>query len=1091
MCLLYHGNKYSNSYVNSIVATFQQILCELSTRTVQDLGEIECISPKDTTRILRWNPKLPKALPTCIHHMVRSKVKEIPESEAVCAWDGSLTYSQLDQHSTTLAARLISAGVKVGDYIPFAFEKSMWAVVGTLAILKAGGAFVPLDPSHPKVRLGEILKSTNAKIVVTSTSLSHLFDKLDESLVVMFADTSGSVHEQQIVLPDVRPSDPVFVLFTSGSTGQPKGMIHEHGAICTYFITHGELMGYHGARVLQFSAYTFDAAILDIFTTLIFGGCVCVPSEQDRISNIIGVINEMKVDFALLTPSFANLMHPDNVPTLSRLCVAGESLTQEVVERWAHRVRLMNAYGPAEVGICFLMTVVGKTRAETIGYPLLNCSCWLVDPDDQDRLAPIGAVGELLVASPSLARGYLNNEAKTKSSFISGLAWAESVGLKDCTFFKTGDLLRYNTEALDGSCDFVRRKDNQIKLRGQRVEAGDIEYILAKLPGVAVSVVVQSKSGCFAGELVAVLQLSSSKAPRVSNKPISLDPRGFLDQDMVRCYLLKHLPGYMIPIAYLAVASMPFIPSGKIDRKGILTWVSSFETRPFMACGGIQSSYHMSVLDTQEVTAHALSKKVADLVSRKDEVRGLMLLGHDFNLLDAGVDSIQMIQLLLFLRTFGVQFPASKLWSTQMRIRDLAYLIDHGGLQSGDAKFDDVDCLQEYRLCQQELLKDLNTAQSVPNHTPVSNVFLTGASGFVGLRILQTLMTRSECQVFALVRCKSPSEGKTRLISRAQKQGWWSESCENRIHVWPGDLSAPNLGLSDPHLASLSGRGDPNIHAIVHNGARVHYTLPFDALKPANIAPTLALLALLSRGPSISTFLYHSGGTAPSAHNNIPTLAERAAHADRANGYGQTKFVAEALVQHCMAHPALAAKRIHVVKPGYIIGAAGGDEPNTTDFLWRLVAACVEVGGYDRSHARRWIFVSDVEAVAGRIGGLVFARPGEGGNGTENLLEGLRVEELWGLLRGEFGYVVEGLSGTEWRGRLERAVLGRGEEHGLFPFVHKVRTEALGLGEEMGDDDELRDGEGGGKVWGAVRWNVERLVAEGFFPPPPKTCVGE
>ena len=197
-----------------------------------------------------------------------------------------------------------------------------------------------------------------------------------------------------------------------------------------------------------------------------------MPSEEDRISNITGATNEMKVAFALLTPSFATLIAPGGVPSQRNLCVAGKSLTQEVIDRWACKVRLMNAYGPAEVAICFLMDVGSDTRAETIGYPLPNCSCWLVDSDNQERLVLIDAVGELVVTGPSLAREYLNDEARTKASFFTGLAWADSVGLKDRTLFKTVDLLRYKADAVDGSCDVVRRKDTQIKLHGQRIEAG-------------------------------------------------------------------------------------------------------------------------------------------------------------------------------------------------------------------------------------------------------------------------------------------------------------------------------------------------------------------------------------------------------------------------------------------------------------------------------------------------------------------------------------------------------------------------------------------------------------------------------------------
>ena len=1081
--LLYDSGKFTRQYASVIAETTRHVLHQLSLGSTQRLRDIVCLSANSKTNILKWNPTLPKGLPTCVHQMVTSKSKEVPDREAVCAWDGSLTYAQLDQFSSNLAARLVTAGVEVGHYIPFAFEKSMWAVVAALAILKAGGAFVPLDPSHPKARLVEILKSTDAKLVVTSNSLVHLFNGLDKRVVSVSIEAIDSTLERNVVLPFVRPSDPVFALFTSGSTGQPKGMVHTHGAICMYFRTHGDLMGYHNSRVFQFSAYTFDAAILDIFTTLLFGGCVCVPSEEDRISNITGVINKMKVDFALLTPSFASLMTPKDVPSLRTLCVAGESLSQGVIDRWVGEVRLMNAYGPAEVGICFLKDVDRDTRPETIGYPLLNCSCWLVNPDDQDRLVPVGAVGELVVAGPSLAKEYLNDEARTKSSFITGLAWAGSVGLKDRTFFKTGDLLRYNVNTMDGSCDFVRRKDNQIKLHGQRIEAGDVECRLVKLPGVAVAVVVQPKLGCFAGELVAVLQMSRSKAPRLSNKAVSLDTRSRMDQKMVRWHLEKHLPTYMVPMTYLVIVSVPVNQSGKTDRKAILTWVSSFETRPFIASASYQSESKLSPLGTHEKIAHTLSQKVAELVAIKDEVRGLMLLGHDFNLLEAGVNSIQMIQLLMFLRTFGIHCPVNKLWSSRTRLRDLAYMIEYGSSDVDSAASDDVYCLSEYHIYEQGILKDLKPCEPISQDVPVKNILLTGASGFLGLRILQNLLTRSSCHVFALFRCRSPSEGLSRLIDNAIRQCWWSPSYVHRLHVWPCDITKPDFSLTQPNLDTLYGlnlAGGPTIHAIVHNAAQIHYNLTFDALIASNIIPTISFLQIAARVPNISNFVYISGGTNPSFEET--SLAEQAQRADCTNGYGQTKFVAEALVRRCMNHAAFAVKWVSVAKPGYIISGVDGDEPNKDDFLWRLIAACLEMKSFNQSEAQKWLFVSDVDYVAGQVSDL--AIPSGQRNVNLNILQGMMFEELWELLRKDFGYHLEGLPEDKWRWKLESSIIEKGEGHVMFPFAHKLRASTLSIGEEI-RNEEHADFE---HVKEAMRWNVRRLVEVGFFPPPALSC---
>lgn len=1009
--------------------------------------------------------------------MVGSKAKEIPDREAVCAWDGSLAYWQLDQLSSNFAAILIRIGVQVGDYIPFAFEKSLWTVVATLAILKVGGAFVPLDPSHPKSRLEEIIKCTGAKVVVTSKSLSHILDGLDKHIVVLSTETCSSTRERDVALPCVRPSNPVFVLFTSGSTGQPKGMVHEHGAICTYLITHGELMGYLNARVLQFSAYTFDVAVLDIFTTLIFGGCVCIPSEEDRINNITQVINDMKVDFALLTPSFASLINPDDVPTLKSLCTAGESLNREIIELWAQRVRLMNAYGPAEVGICTLMTVDDQTHPETVGYPLSNCSCWLVDPDDHDRLVPVGAVGELVVASPSLARGYLNNESKTRSSFVTNLAWTESVGLKNCRFYKTGDLLRYNTKALDGSYDFIRRKDNQIKLHGQRIEAGEIEHRLAELPEVAVSVVLQPKQGCFAGELVAVLQMSSSKSPRFSNTPISLDIHHNLDQDRIRKHLSKHLPKYMVPIAFLAVASMPFVQSCKIDRKTIDAWVSRMKTRPFRASCALQTDKNVSALESHEITAHALSTRVANLVAHKDEMRGLMLHGHDFNIIDAGVDSIQMVKLFMFLKSCGVQLSVDKLWSSDIRIRDLAFLMDRPeNSKLNYTKTNDNDVLQEYHSCKAELLQSIPSALSTQKDTPVWNIFITGVSGYVGLRILKNIMNRSSYRVFALARCQSSSEGMARIINAAQRQGWWSENYQRRIHVWPGDLRKTNLGLERENLRMLNGSNpaDQSIHAIAHNAAKVHYNLDYQSLKTANVTPTMMLLKILASAPHISTFLYVSGGTYPTLEKE--SIREHAERANRTNGYGRSKYVSESLVRSCMEHSAFEAKSMHIIKPGYIISSGGEDAPVTTDFLWRLLAGCLEIKAYNQDEEQHWLYISDVEQVAGRIGDC-FQSPRQS-KSTQQVLHGLRYCDLWKSMREDFGYELTALPYDEWCQRLERAIISKGDSHLLFPFAHKLKTNAFLIGSIRAPDEESSH------VIQAMKWNVKRLIELGFLPAP-------
>ncbi|KAL9583873.1 MAG: hypothetical protein Q9212_002452 [Teloschistes hypoglaucus] len=587
--------------------------------------QLDIIHVDQKLRIQRWNVRNPFAAQTneCLHDLVATQCQKVPHAEAVRSWDGSLTYSELHQLATVAAKRLQHAGVGPGCYVPFAYEKSLWAVVAMLSILMVGAAFVPLNPHDPRARLDQILKSTSAGVVITSEKFAAQFKTLVNRMVVITEETIklSSLEDASVqsTTHQTAPEDPVFVLFTSGSTGVPKGMVHTHCSICSHALSHGKEMDYQDARVLQFAAYTFDVAIIDIFTTLLFGGCICIPSEEDRKTNIVGAITSMRANHAILTPSFAGVIDPSDVPTLKILAVGGEALPQERVQRWAEKVRLIQIYGPAEVGICLTITMQATTRPETVGRPLENSSCWLVDPDCADLLVPIGAVGELVVAGPSLALGYLNDIKRTEASFIAAPRWARQLGFDEGTrFHKTGDLLRYNLDAFNGTLDFVGRKDAQIKLRGQRIEPGEIEYHLGKTPGIAVCMVTKPTSGCFTGELIAVIQRNNEAAPSkgVREASLSLVVDESLSISVVRQEMGKVLPVYMIPSVCLTVECMPLVPSLKIDRRSIDRWLQDMTTRPLGSALTVFNS-----LDSNEDIAMRLSLAVAQLVAAKDNAR--------------------------------------------------------------------------------------------------------------------------------------------------------------------------------------------------------------------------------------------------------------------------------------------------------------------------------------------------------------------------------------------------------------------------------------------------------------------------------------
>lgn len=325
--------------------------------------------------------------------------------------------------------------------------------------------------------------------------------------------------------------------------------------------------------------------------------------------------------------------------------VGGEALPQDRIERWAERVRLIQIYGPVEVGICLTMEMETHTPGAVVGSPLVNSCCWLVDPDDVSHLVPIGAVGELVVAGPSLALGYLNDEARTQLSFIKAPVWASQLHLPFRRFYKTGDSLRYKVDAIDDSFVFVGRKDTQIKLRGQRVKLGEVEFPLERMPGVAISMVTRPLKGCYQEQVVAVVQMGSGvdANARLTNESIQLASLQSLTIENVRQKLKKVLPSYMVPTECLVVRNMLFVPSLKIDRRRVYDWLTNILWRPSSA-----SRVVLDPLRFEESTALFLSIYVARLWV--GSLQSTQLKIHDFRLQEVGIDSIKLIALSTFVQ---------------------------------------------------------------------------------------------------------------------------------------------------------------------------------------------------------------------------------------------------------------------------------------------------------------------------------------------------------------------------------------------------------------------------------------------------------
>ena len=548
--------------------------------TLQDIG---LTSDDDIRDIFYWN-RVPLApiRENCVHDQFEERANLQPESSAVCAWDGEFSYQALNTISTQIA-KAISNRVSPGKPVPVCFEKSAWAIIAMLAVLKAGGAYVPLDPASPKSRLRTIIRDLNCGLFLCSeTQHQHLSD-LGTSVVAIGPSSEAARvcdANDAVVLPEVTPHSPAFILFTSGSTGKPKGVVIEHRGFCYGARHHGSAFHIdHRSRVFQFAAHVFDVSFSDIFTTLIRGGCVCVPSDYDRVNDLAGAITKANANYAFLTPTVANTLKPEDVPSLKTLVIGGEAPTQNVLRRWVDYVNLVVVWGPAECTV--YSTGHEHTRANDdpadIGSPI-GAHVWLTEPDNPNRLAPIGTVGEILVEGPIVAKGYFNDPEKTGESFLVNPDWTKLQNSDGALrrFYRTADMGRYLS---DGTIQFIGRQDNQVKVRGQRVELSEIEHQAREHKLVEHCLAFYPQHGPFKNQLTAIFTLVHEKKPDNLTGSFEVLPQKSTKATIIsiKKHLVARVPPYMVPVAFVGVQSIPLMPSGKLNRTKVKDWLVTLD----------------------------------------------------------------------------------------------------------------------------------------------------------------------------------------------------------------------------------------------------------------------------------------------------------------------------------------------------------------------------------------------------------------------------------------------------------------------------------------------------------------------------------
>ncbi len=907
----YNTDLFEADTIEYMAGHYQQILLGVLADPQQKISLLPVLTDNERQKLLKeWNDtavNFPSDL--CLHQLFEAQAKRTPDAVAVMFEDRHMTYRELNESANQLARHLQKMGVGSGVLVGISIKRSLEMLVGLYGILKSGGAYLPLDPTYPPERLAFMLEDSAVKMLLTQENLTSVFQediKLNKEITLLCIDRDWA----QISLEAVDNSDAqitsanlAYVIYTSGSTGKPKGVEICHQNVVNFLTAMENKPGITSQdTLLAITTLSFDIAALELFLPLSVGAkLVIAPREATKDGyQLDRLLKQTDATLMQATPVTWHLLLASGwigKPNLRVLC-GGETLSRRLAEDLIPIcAELWNMYGPTETTIWSTIervTVKRISQPIPIGRPIANNQIYLLNQNMQP--APIGVAGDLYIGGMQLSRGYLNRAELTAERFVANPFGAGRL-------YKTGDLARYLP---DGNIEYIGRADQQVKVRGFRIELGEIESTLAQHDVVSQAVVIAQVESTGQKRLVAYIKVHENTSVNKDETVTNLQN-----------YLKQKLPEYMTPSIFILLDEFPLTPNGKIDRKALpepnnvlITGVADFAP-------------------PQTPTEQILADIWADLL-------GVQRVGRHDNFFDLGGHSLLATHLIFRVRrAFQTEVPLYRFFENPS-IAGLAAVMD-GDLSDLDALEKNRDSLANIQL--DDAIQPNKKMQALRS---LDSVFLTGATGFLGVYLLSELLQRPKTIVYCLVRAADVATAREKLFAQLVRHELWQDEYTERIHIIIGDIAQENLGMQPAQFSALAEK----IDSIVHCAAWVNFVFPYKSLKPANVLGTqtiIRLATLSSRGVLpvhyISTLsVFDSIRYAALPFVDEQTEPEFSPHLK--GGYAQSKWAAEKLVMQARSR----GIPVTIHRPGIISGSSQSGIWNTHDYFPLFIKGCIQLG---------------------------------------------------------------------------------------------------------------------------------------------------